>query len=117
MHLSYLCKKHEGLNRWLFIIGLFLGSWTAVSLSAQSLTGCHCLIRGVVKNRETQQPVVGALLTVSGTKKIATTDAEGRYKIEQLCQGKYVLECRIVGYKTTKTTISLEHSAREHQSQ
>lgn len=101
------------MRRWLLITGLFLGRLGAFPLCAQSLTDCHCLIKGVVKDRENRQPIAGAVLIIKGTNHNATTDAEGRYKIDNICQGKYVLECRIVGYKVVETTISLEHSAEE----
>jgi iron complex outermembrane recepter protein len=95
------------------ITGLFLGRLAAFPLWAQSPTDCHCLIKGVVKDRENRQPIAGAVLIIKGTNHNATTDADGRYKIENICQGKYVLECRIVGYKVVQTSISLEHSAEE----
>lgn len=98
------------LKRLIFISGLLLVS---LGVQPQALTDCHCLIKGVVKDRETRQPIAGAIIILKETGRNATTDAEGRYKIEQLCQGKYTLECRIVGYKVVKTTISLEHSAEE----
>lgn len=107
-----LSKKIK-LRRWLLITGLFLGRLGAFPLCAQSLADCHCLIKGVVKDRENRQPIAGAVLIIKGTNHNATTDAEGRYKIDNICQGKYVLECRIVGYKVVETTISLEHSAEE----
>jgi iron complex outermembrane receptor protein len=84
-----------------------------LGIQSQALTGCHCLIKGVVKDRETRQPIAGAIIILKETGSNAITDAEGRYKIEKLCQGKYVLECRIIGYKVVKTAISLEHSAEE----
>lgn len=101
------------MRRWLLITGLFLGRLAAFPLWAQSPTDCHCLIKGVVKDRENRQPIAGAILIIKGTNHNATTDAKGRYKIDNICQGKYVLECRIVGYKVVETTITLEHSAEE----
>lgn len=83
------------------------------SAYTQTTKDCHCLIKGVVKDRETRQPIVGAILRIEGTSFFATTDTSGRYKIDQICQGKYTLECRIVGYKVIKTSIVLEHSAEE----
>jgi iron complex outermembrane receptor protein len=94
-------------------VGILWGSLEAHLLAAQALSDCDCLIKGVVKDRETLQPIAGAILIIQGTSHNATTDSDGRYKIAHLCQGRYVLECRIVGYKVVKTTISLEHSAEE----
>lgn len=102
------------MNRWLFVIVTLFGVWWISYSFAQSPADCHCLIKGIVKDRETQKPIVGAVLIVQNTRQMATTDTGGRYKIENICQGKYVLECRIIGYKTTKTTIYLEHNAEEN---
>lgn len=106
-------KSKQRLNRCIFIIGLLLGGLGKHSSSAQTLNDCNCLIKGVVKDRETRQPIAGAVVILKETGRNATTDAEGRYKIEQLCQGSYLLECRIIGYKVIKTTILLQHSAEE----
>jgi len=83
-------------------------------LYAQKKAECDCFVKGIVKDRETLQPIAGAIVHIKGTNQNITTDSEGRYKIGQLCQGDYVVECRIVGYKLTQTKVSLEHSAEEN---
>ncbi|MCU0341292.1 MAG: TonB-dependent receptor [Spirosomaceae bacterium] len=83
-------------------------------LPAQKPEHCDCFVKGTVKDRETGQPIAGAILAVRRTPQFATTDAEGRYHLKNLCQGDYVVECRIVGYKLTTTKISLQHSAEEN---
>ncbi|WP_428653620.1 TonB-dependent receptor [Runella sp.] len=98
----------------LFSILLFFALLGVTNLSAQVAPDCDCFVKGVVKDRETGSPIVGALLSIKNTSKVTTTDAEGQYKIDHLCQGTYVLECKIIGYKTTQTTISLQHSAEEN---
>ncbi|MFN8348281.1 MAG: TonB-dependent receptor [Spirosomataceae bacterium] len=97
---------------------LFINTWLTVilalhSVSAQSLADCQCFVKGTVKDQETRKPIAGAVIVVKNTGRSTTTDSEGRYKMERLCRGTYVLECRIVGYKAIKTTISLDHSAEE----
>ncbi|MEZ4903169.1 MAG: carboxypeptidase-like regulatory domain-containing protein [Spirosomataceae bacterium] len=72
------------------------------------------MIQGVVKEQGTFQPIIGAVLVIIETGQVAVTDSAGRYKIQKLCQGKYKLECRIVGYKTTQTTVFLQHTTEEN---
>lgn len=83
-------------------------------VQAQESQHCDCFVKGIVKDRETRQPIAGAVLSIKGTAHLSTTDAEGRYHLKNLCQGNYVIECRIVGYKLTQTNISLQHSAEEN---
>ncbi len=100
--------------RWYIIkAAVFLGLLGVGNLHAQS-SDCDCFVKGVVKDRESNQPVAGALISIKNTSKTAITDSEGLYRIEKLCQGNYVLECRIVGYKTTQITLLLQHSAEEN---
>ncbi|AEI48015.1 TonB-dependent receptor [Runella slithyformis] len=99
--------------RLLFLV-FFIGLFGVRSADAQTATDCDCFVKGVVKDRETNLPIAGALLSIKNTAKVAVTDAEGHYRIERLCQGNYVLECKIIGYKTARSTISLQHSAEEN---
>ncbi|WP_028663623.1 TonB-dependent receptor [Runella zeae] len=101
------------MNRLFYIWAVWLGLFTVDVLLAQSPQACDCLIKGTVKDRETGQAIVGAILIVEGTNRNGITDAEGRYKIDKLCQGNYTIECKIIGYKTVKASVSLVHSAEE----
>ncbi|MFN4144547.1 MAG: TonB-dependent receptor [Runella sp.] len=98
------------IKRYLYAI---VFCWTTTCI-AQSPTACRCFVKGVVTDRETQKPIAGAILKLQGYQQVAITDAEGHYKIENLCEGTYTLECRIVGYKAVQTQISLYHSAEEN---
>ncbi|WP_229598262.1 TonB-dependent receptor [Runella aurantiaca] len=98
----------------LFIILFFIGLLDFNTVYAQNTADCDCFVKGVVKDRETNLPIVGAILTIKNTSKVTTTDTDGHYKFDRLCQGSYVLECKIIGYKTTRTTIALQHSAEEN---
>ena len=80
---------------------------------AQNAKDCQCFLKGVVKDRENGQPIAGAVLQLKENRRLVVADTNGRYTIDKLCQGKYTLECRIVGYKTTTVRVSLEHNAAE----
>lgn len=101
--------------RLLFII-FFIGLLGVNIASAQTTADCDCFVKGIVKDRETNLPIAGALLSIKNTSKVTVTDAEGHYKIDRLCQGNFILECKIIGYKTTRSTIILQHSAEENVS-
>lgn len=64
-------------------------------------------IRGSVKNKNTQEAIVGAVVSVDGTINGTTTDTEGNYRIS-LPVGTYNLKASILGYITLiKYNISL----------
>ncbi len=64
-------------------------------------------IQGIVKDRKTQEYLVGVTIAVEGTQKGVTTDIDGNFKIT-LPVGSYNLKATLVGYKTlTKFNINL----------
>jgi iron complex outermembrane receptor protein len=75
---------------------------------------CDCFIRGVVLDNISKQPIVGAVVLVKEINKGTTTDINGFYKISNICQGKYTIIGRIVGYEEKNYTISLEHGAEQN---
>ncbi len=54
--------------------------------------------KGVIKDSVTGLPVAGAVLTVKGSAKTATSDADGRYKITGLAAGEYQVTVGAEGY-------------------
>jgi TonB-linked SusC/RagA family outer membrane protein len=55
-------------------------------------------IRGTVTNAQTSAPIVGASVTISGTRYGALTNDQGRYVITGVDDGTYVVEARRLGY-------------------
>ncbi len=86
----------------------------AGGLFAQTHKDCDCFIQGIVLDETTKQPIVGAVVLVKELNKGATTDAKGFYKISNICEGKYTIIGRIVGYQEKNYTISLEHGAEQN---
>jgi hypothetical protein len=78
------------------IYGLILSILTLTSLVNAQKTG---VIRGVIKNKQTQETIVGATVIVEGTQLGAATDLEGNYRINNIPVGSYNLKASIVGYK------------------
>ncbi|HRG38503.1 MAG TPA: carboxypeptidase-like regulatory domain-containing protein [Bacteroidia bacterium] len=82
----------------LFLLNLF---------HLQGFAQLNGTIRGSVKDKNTQETIVGAVVSVDGTTNGTTTDTDGNYKIS-LPVGTYNLKASILGYITLiKYNISL----------
>lgn len=75
---------------------------------------CDCFIQGIVQDDATKQPIVGAVVLIKELNKGVSTDAKGFYRIANICQGKYTIIGRIVGYEEKNYTITLEHGAEQN---
>jgi len=98
-----------------YFLGLLILTARSTVFAQKQAPSCQCFLKGIVKDRDNGQPIAGAVLQLKEVRQMATTDSNGRYLIEKLCQGKYTLECRIVGYKPTTVRVSLEHDASKEE--
>jgi hypothetical protein len=57
------------------------------------------VIRGSVRDKNTQEGIPGANLIVEGTEVVAVTDLEGNFRVEKIPVGSYNLTVRYLGYK------------------
>lgn len=65
-------------------------------------------LSGRVTSKESGEGIPGATIYLADLKTGITTDANGQYKLVHLPNGKFLVECKIVGYNTTTKTILLE---------
>jgi len=70
-----------------------------VLLHAQKVT-----IQGLVKDKQTGEPLIGATVVLVGTYKGAYADAEGRFTLKDLNPGTYTLRVTYVGYNEVLLT-------------
>ncbi|CAH0994041.1 Vitamin B12 transporter BtuB [Emticicia aquatica] len=75
---------------------------------------CDCFIQGIVLDDVSKLPIVGAVVLIKELNKGVSTDAKGFYKITNICQGKYTVIGRIVGYEEKSYTLNLEHGAEQN---
>lgn len=68
--------------------------------------------RGVVVDKTTQQPLVGATLIVEGTTKGTTTDTEGRFALE-LAAGSHRIVVSYISYLTQQLDIRVSEGMAE----
>ncbi len=82
----------------------FLFSISSLLLTAQN-TGT---IQGTVKDKNTQETLVGATIQIENTTLGVSTDIDGNYKISNIPVGSYAVKASIVGYKPiTKFNINV----------
>lgn len=61
-------------------------------------------VTGVVRDKVSNTPIVGALVRVKGQQKMAATDENGAFNLN-LKQGRYELEVSYLGYKPMRTEV------------
>ena len=80
---------------------LLLGS----GVYAQENTGITQTVRGVILDKETQQPLIGATVIVKDVDPIigASTDIDGSFELFNVPVGRQVLEGSYLGYQNTES--------------
>ncbi len=79
-----------------------------VFLSVNTFANAFVTIKGKVIDANTQQPLVGANLYLSDLKAFTSTNANGEFSFNNLpAKGKFLLEVRYIGYKTSSQLIDL----------
>jgi TonB-dependent receptor len=73
----------------LFFITLFF----SLKLTAQ-----NAVLTGKISDETTNQPLAGASITISSTKKTVTSQSDGNYVFQNIAPGKYSLLVSYVGY-------------------
>ncbi len=71
-----------------------------LSLATSALADVAGKISGLVLNKETQAPLVGATVKVEGTRFVTQTDQDGEYFIINVPVGKYGVTVSSVGFET-----------------
>ncbi|BCX47143.1 hypothetical protein HAHE_10510 [Haloferula helveola] len=66
----------------------------------------ECVISGEVSDVSTLDPIAGAIVAVRGTGREAETDAQGRFRIDGLPSGDYLVEGMKIGYDGAEVAAS-----------
>lgn len=90
---------------------IFILLFIALSLEAQVTTS----IRGIVLDKETKQPIIGASVFVKDSEpQIATTtDVDGTFKLENVVTGRQTISAQYVGYLPFITENIIVSSGKE----
>lgn len=81
------------MQKVFLFLSLILVSW---NVSFAQNTG---EIQGTIKDRKTQEPLIGVTIQVEGTQKGTQSDIDGNFKISAIPTGSYNLKATYVGYK------------------
>ena len=73
----------------------------SIILASAGTTG---KISGIVKDKKTGEPLIGANVKIEGTSFGAATDIDGKYFIINIQPGEYALQVSMVGYAPAKVT-------------
>lgn len=76
----------------------------SVVLVSSAFAGNTGKIAGVVKDKQTDEPLIGVNVIIKGTTLGGSTDREGRYFILQVPPGSYELTISLIGYNPVRVT-------------
>lgn len=82
-------RNLSGIKTALFLILMLGCTWSASA----------GIVKGTIKDKQNNEPLVGATVIVSENNKGATADIDGNYKLE-LSAGIYTMTVRYIGYET-----------------
>ena len=67
-------------------------------------------ISGTVTDSTNKSPLIGANVIISETSLGAATDSDGRYNINQIVPGNYIISVSYMGYKSYKKNITISNN-------
>jgi outer membrane cobalamin receptor len=85
------------------LLNLFVVLFSINSLYAQTGT-----IKGTIKDAKTNEPLIGAVVGISGTSKGAQADLDGNFQIPNLTAGNYSLLVSFVSYAPQTIPVQVE---------
>lgn len=68
-------------------------------------------VAGTIRDAKSNQALSGASVQVEGTNKFAVADAFGKFMIDKIPTGEYVLLVRLLGYETKSERLTLVNNA------
>ncbi len=78
---------------------LFLSLFLSISVFAINGKGA---IKGIIKDKTSKEPLIGATIQISNTITGAIADTDGKFELPNIKPGVYNIEIRYVSYKTLK---------------
>ncbi|MCC5946516.1 MAG: TonB-dependent receptor [Bernardetiaceae bacterium] len=90
----------------LLLLILFLFAFAPV-LQAQSDQSCRLVVEGKVIDANTQEPLIGATILIKQLDKGCPSNTKGNFRLHKICEGTYLFEVRMVGYKTLRKEVHL----------
>lgn len=80
-----------------------------------SLLFSQNIIRGTVLDRETQEPLVGAVIYIPDLKTGTSTDGEGNFLLKKIPQRTFLLQISLIGYSSKVISATSKDSGKIHR--
>ncbi len=88
------------MKGWRTYLPTVIGFTFVIVIASSALAGVAGKISGVVFNKESKAPLIGATVKVEGTRFVTQTDPDGEYFIINVPAGKYGVTVSSVGFET-----------------
>ena len=92
---------------------IFIASLLVCNYSIARTTAIGVEIEGSVRDANTKEYLIGAIVYLKDTKLNAASNLEGKYKIKNITPGKYILVCKYVGYKIKEQELTVSEGVKE----
>lgn len=86
--------------------------YACVLLVLPSAIQAQLSISGTVKDKKSNEPVAGAVITLDNSFINAQSDANGNFSINNLKAGTYIIHASMIGYQTSNDTIVVNESKK-----
>lgn len=83
-------------------MGLMMIFWLLAMATVQAAA-----LRGIVTDKITQEPLIGATVQISGTTTGAITDIDGNFELAGLRNGSYKLIVSYISYRTKTLEVTV----------
>jgi len=81
---------------------------------SRSQQKCNYTFSGKVSDSESGDTLAYAAVLIKETGKVALTDEQGNFILQNICKGTYTVMCSYLGYDTIITTITITENAHYH---
>jgi len=95
------------LRTWYFILSTL---YFILNTNIANAQNCNFTISGITKEEHKPEPLSYAVIRVLELDTVITSDDEGHYIIQNLCEDKYTLVCSFLGFRTDTQTVYLNKS-------
>lgn len=85
---------------------------SCLSIAFSLTIAAQTVIQGRILDKKSKEPLTGATILVEGSKKAASADIDGNFKLENLIPGKYTLVISYVSYTTQRIPNIVVEKAR-----
>lgn len=97
---DFIRNKDNQTNKEIYSSTLLLLLMLFVTPTVFGQTG---VIKGIIEDAKTKEPLIGAVITIEGLQDGAVTDLDGNFMVENIPVGTYKLYSSYVSYKTFNT--------------